>query len=75
MASTAPTSEGKWLISLMSGLIFIVIASPYVFGLTQKVIANPLGLKFVESSGVPSTFGLVVHGLVYTLIVRLMMVN
>jgi len=69
-----PTSESKWLISLMSGIIFILIASPFMFNLTQQLIANPLGQRFVVG-GTPTVLGLAVHGLVYTLIVRLMMVN
>ena len=75
MASDKPTSEGKWLISLMSGIIFIVIASPMVFNVTQRLLAKPLGLNFINSSGVPTITGLLVHGVVYTIIVRLMMVN
>lgn len=75
MASDKPTSEGKWLISLMSGIIFMLIASPMVFQLTQKVLGKPLGLSFLDKSGVPTMTGLLVHGIVYTLIVRLMMVN
>jgi hypothetical protein len=69
------TSESKWLISLMSGAIFILIASPFMFNLTQKLIGNPLKMKFIGTSGLPTTLGLIVHGAVYTLIVRLMMVN
>ena len=75
MASDKPSSEGKWLISLMSGIIFVIIASPMVFQLTQKVLGKPLGLNFLDKSGVPTMIGLLVHGVVYTLIVRLMMVN
>ena len=74
MASEKPTSESKWLISFMSGAIFILIAAPFKFNLTQKLIATPLKMKFVEG-GVPTTLGLLVHGAVYTLIVRLMMIN
>lgn len=74
MAHEKPTSESKWLISLMSGIIFIVIASPFMFDLTQRLIGKPLGLSFVKG-GTPTITGLLVHGAVYTLIVRLMMVD
>jgi len=74
MAEEQITSEGKWLISLMSGVIFTVLASPFMFNLTQKLIGKPLGIKFVNG-GAPTIAGLLVHGAVYTLVVRLMMVN
>ena len=68
------TSEGKWLISLMSGVIFILLASSFAFDLTQKLIGKPLGWKLV-ASGVPTITGLLLHGVIYTIVVRLMMVN
>lgn len=69
-----PTSESKWLISLVSGLIFMLIASPFMFNLTQRLIGDQLNLTFVKGN-VPTTTGLLVHGAVYTLIVRLMMID
>lgn len=69
-----PTSETKWLISLVSGLIFMLIASPFMFNLTQRLIGDQLNLTFVKGN-VPTTTGLLVHGAVYTLIVRLMMID
>lgn len=74
MASEKPTSETKWLISLVSGLIFVLIASPFMFNLTQRLVGRPLGLNFIVGN-VPTVVGLLVHGAVYTLIVRLMMID
>ncbi len=52
--------------SIMAALLFIVIASPEVFGFMQKILG---GLVRVASpAGVPTAAGLVLHGLVYGLI-------
>lgn len=72
--SEAVSSTSKWLISAMSGLIFFVIASPFLFKLTQRFIAKPLGLSFTDSQG-PTLLGVGVHAIVFFLIVRLMMIN
>jgi hypothetical protein len=72
--SEAVSSTSKWLISLMSGFIFFIIASPFLFKLTQRFIAKPLGLSFADSQG-PTLLGVGVHAVVFMLIVRLMMIN
>jgi hypothetical protein len=72
--SEAVSSTSKWLISAMSGLIFFIVASPFLFNLTQRFIAKPLGLAFIDSQG-PTYLGIAVHAVVFFLIVRLMMVN
>ena len=69
-----PSSTSKWLISLMSGLLFFLVSLPITFRFTQKIIGNPLGLTLADRFG-PTTLGLVVHSIVFFLIVRLMMVN
>jgi len=62
----------KLVYSLMGGLLFVLLASPFAFNITQTLIANPLGYAF-ERNGTPTPLGLSVHGVVYVLIVRLMM--
>ena len=56
--------------SVMAALLFVVIASPEVFGLVQKLVG---GLVRVTSNGVPTAFGLLLHGLVYGLLSYLLM--
>lgn len=62
----------KWLYSLIAGLLFIALASPFAFHVTQTLIAKPLGYNFVSGSG-PTTTGIVFHGIVFLFITRLMM--
>jgi hypothetical protein len=49
--------------SLLAALLFIVVASPELFGLVQNLVG---GLVRVASpAGVPTAAGLVLHALVY----------
>lgn len=65
-------NSAKWMYSIMAGILFVVIASPQMFSVTQRFIANPLKQVFVKN-GVPTLMGLAVHGVVYVLLVRLLM--
>lgn len=61
------TSKDKWIIALMGGLLFLLLASPFLFSLTSS-----FGLPFAEGS-CPTVIGLLVHTILFTLIVRLLM--
>lgn len=61
--------QAKFLTSVISGLTFFIVANPETFRLVRKV----LGPSIASPTGCPSTFGLVVHAIVFTLIVWGMM--
>ena len=61
--------EDKFIISIISGLTFFVIANTETFRLVRRV----LGPSIATPNGCPSTFGLVIHTIVFTLIVLAMM--
>jgi hypothetical protein len=62
-------SSKKWQITVFSAFIFIVVIHPYTYLFTQKVLGGLLG-KLADSSGCPTTRGLLLHTLVYILLVR-----
>lgn len=66
------TSNDKWTISIVSGLLFLVIASPYGFNLTNSVTRR-LGLVIADGQGCPNLAGILLHGIVFVLLLRLMM--
>jgi len=66
------TSEEKWSISVVSGLIFLLISSPFLYGLTSSLF-ECVGLTLASSKGLPTNIGLLVHSVVFVLIVRAMM--
>lgn len=66
------TSNDKWTISIVSGLLFLVAASPYTYSLTNSVTKR-FGLIIAGSDGCPNLAGLLVHGVIFILLLRLMM--
>ena len=66
-----PSSTEKWMISIMSGLLFFLIASPYLYSIVNELV----GLAGVSTAknGCPNLAGLILHSIVFVLIVRLMM--
>lgn len=66
------TSNDKWTISIVSGLLFLVAASPYTYSLTNS-ITKRFGLTIAGSDGCPNLAGLLIHGLIFVLLLRLLM--
>ena len=61
--------QEKFIISLISGLTFFIVANPETFRLVRRV----LGPRIATPNGCPSTLGLLVHSLVFILVVWAMM--
>lgn len=61
--------EEKFIISVISGLTFFVVANPETFRLVRRV----LGQGIASPTGCPTTIGLLVHMLVFILVVWGMM--
>lgn len=62
------TSQKKWQISILSGLIFMLISAPYLY----KLMTDVTGLN-IANDGCPTMLGLFIHTVVFVLIVRLLM--
>lgn len=61
----------KWMVSFWSALLFLLIASPFMFKLTGRLFSE-LGLE-TEVGGCPNLTGLLIHAVVFAVLVRLMM--
>jgi hypothetical protein len=61
--------EEKFIISIISALTFFVIANPMTF----RFVRGILGSRIASPNGCPTTFGLVVHAIVFMFIVWGMM--
>ena len=64
-------SVDKWGVSFLSGLIFMIVSSPYMYDLVSK-LAQSFNLTITED-GVPTLLGLTVMSAIFTLIVRVLM--
>jgi len=69
------TNEQKWMISLISGILFYIIALPQTYEcVTNPVFESLTGISLIHKKK-PTTFGVAVHAVVFILIVRYMMEN
>lgn len=66
------TSKDKWIISIIGGLLFILISSPFLYDAVNS-LTYPLGLKVADGEGCPTLAGLMIHTGVFTLITRVLM--
>ena len=66
------TDRDKWIVSIISAVLFLIIASPFMYSLTNSLTSS-FGLILADSRGCPLMSGLVVHALIFLLIVRLLM--
>lgn len=68
-----PTNQQKWMISVISAILFYIVALPDTYVcITNPIFENTVGLK-LEKNGIPTTFGVIIHAIVFLLIVRAMM--
>jgi len=65
------TESKKWMISLLSAFVFMVIASPQMYQLTGALFSK-LNLV-IEKNGCPNLTGLLLHTVVFAVIIRLLM--
>ena len=63
------SSYKKWQISFFSAFIFILVIHPYTYMFTQKMLGGLSG-KIADSSGCPTSVGLLIHSILYILLVR-----
>ena len=59
--------------AVIFGLLFIIIAAPVTFKLVNHV-TSLVGLNILhDNDGCPNVIGLILHGIVFALLVRLLM--
>ena len=67
----ASSDKEKWIISVWSAAVFALIASPFMYKLTQAA-TGAVGFS-TSNEGCPNYWGLLLHSVVFLLIVRGMM--
>jgi len=71
MGSSNLENAQKWKYTLITTVIFILIANPYTYMLVDKLLGS--FIKIANIKGCPTTVGFVVHTIVFTLILRYIM--
>lgn len=73
-----PTSEQKWWISFLVGLLFAFISSPFLYTITNHIVycisgCNLLYYNCYDYYGGASCLGLIFHTIIFTLILRFLL--
>jgi hypothetical protein len=65
------TNSVKWLLSVVVGLVFILVSIPGMYSLTNN-LTKMIGFPTTKNTG-PTVFGIILHGIVAMLIIRLIL--
>jgi hypothetical protein len=66
------TSNQKWLIAIILGIIFLIVSIPIIYNLTNTLLSK-INIHTTNKKGLPTPFGLVLHTLIFIIIVRVLM--
>ena len=66
------TSRDKWVVSILAGLLFLLIASPFLYGVMNSVTTS-IGVSVASAGGCPNIYGLIIHAVIFMAIVRALM--
>lgn len=63
------TSRDKWVVSILAGLLFLLIASPFLYGVVNSVTTS-IGVTVASVGGCPNVLGLTLHAVLFMGLVR-----
>jgi hypothetical protein len=63
-----PTNYEKWLYTLYTTIVFVLVSNPYTYRLVNSILGN-----ISDKRGCPTSFGFVVHTIVFMLVLRVIM--
>ena len=63
----------KWLISLRTAILFLIISSPFLYKLVNESLGKLFGFSIATQSGCPSYSGLLLHSFVFAVLLRAIM--
>jgi hypothetical protein len=66
------SNSEKWLVSFYTALVFMLVASPFMYKVTGG-LTRMVGLETSDSDGCPNVYGVLLHGVVFLLLVRILM--
>ena len=66
------TSQDKWTVSVFAGLLAAFIFAPFLFKLTNR-LTKSMGFQVADADGCPNITGLILHGIVFALVIRVLM--
>ena len=68
------TAKNKWIISLICGLMFFILSSPYAYKLESDLLENVSDkIDIADIRGCPNNTGLAVNGVIFVILSRVFM--
>lgn len=64
------TSGDKWTVAIIGGLLFMLLASPFLYGVINSLLSPIISTANVD--GCPNWGGLILHSILFICIVRLL---
>lgn len=66
------TGKDKWIVSILSGLLFFLLASPFMMHLLNG-LTRTFNVRMVDGQGMTTITGLLIMTVAYVTIARLLM--
>ena len=66
------SSETKWFVSILFGILFFVLSSPLAYAITDKAITSFGGISYLTSMDI-NISGLLVHSIIFMLVIRVIL--
>jgi hypothetical protein len=66
------SSRQKWQSSILLTVLFLILSLPFLYKFSDKLFGSFFG-QMSDENGSPSSLGLIVHGFIFLLIVRLLL--
>ena len=66
------TGKDKWIVSVLAGLLFFLLASPFMMHLLDG-ISSRVGMRMIDDQGMTTITGLIIATFVYVVITRMLM--
>lgn len=69
------SSLDKWMIAFVAGILFFLLATPYLFDMTNSASMWFMNLQLTNGKGAPNMAGVMVHAILFILIVRFLLIG
>jgi len=70
---TPNDEQKKWMISLISAVVFVLVSTPQTFKFTNDIFEKYFCIKTIDEFEKPTWSGIFLHALVFMLITRFLM--
>jgi hypothetical protein len=68
------SEKQKWMASAIGAVLFVIVSLPQIYQLVELIVSKLSGKSgLISNNGCPTMVGIILHGVVFLLLVRLSM--